>query len=92
MANMIGVNDESAKFIEAYAKRRDLGKGEAADKLLSIAKSRLNATEGYYHRQHDGGKPKAKPAKAKKPAAKAKAKRSTRSKKEAPAAAVAATA
>lgn len=62
----IKVSTVAAKFVAKYAKQRDLSEGEAADKLISVAETRLAALARYNEK---GGPPKA--AKGKKAGKKA---------------------
>lgn len=75
MANQIGVSDESKKAIQKYADHYGIPLTEAADSMISVAISRLNALKRYADKKK-GEKPapkaKGKAAKPAKKAAKAK--------------------
>jgi hypothetical protein len=61
----IAVSDEALKAVDQYAKKYDIPRTEAADRMLGVAVSRLNALARYAKK--DGGAAPAKKA-AKKPA------------------------
>jgi hypothetical protein len=81
---VIRVSADSEKAIKAYAEKRGVSVGEAADALLNTAVSRLNALARYAKNKEPQapGKPRKKAA-AKKAAPKAKAKAKPAAKKTA---------
>lgn len=69
----IKISPEATKLVEAYAKKRNLDLDAAADKLVTVAAHRINATDGYAARKR-GEKAPVKKAAPKAQKAKAAAK------------------
>jgi hypothetical protein len=95
----VTVSDVVKKAIDSYAKEQELGTGEAADKLVTLAVNRLNALRRYAKKMAGEAPvpPVERKAKKEKAAKKATAKGPIRrklgsAKKDAPAQAVAASA
>lgn len=95
MADRMVLTDvDSIKAVNALARKRGIEPSEALTKLISVAVSRLGATDKYYESKAKGGKKakakaKAKPAKKSGKAKGPLARKVKRAKKAAPALAAA---
>lgn len=69
MANQIAVSDEVLKVVDQYAKKHEIPRTEAADRMIGVAVSRLNALAKYANK---GGAPAPKKEAKKVSAKKAK--------------------